>query len=95
MERPVGLNQRRCGDAQHLPHGFLPRLVRDSWIQPPQGIPQSRHQHHLAKRIALRRRFARSHLRAVAYRITKLPEPRQGGVFDDGFGEVHKMGLNK
>lgn len=47
------------------------------------------HQHHLAKRIPFRRRFTGRDLRSVPDRIAQLPEPSQGDVFDDGFGEAH------
>lgn len=67
----------------------------DGGVQLPQHLPQPPHQHDFAKRIPLRRRFARSHLRPVPDRIAQLPKPAQGGVFDGGFVEVHKMDLNK
>ena len=45
------------------------------------------HPHHLAKRIPLYRRFTGRELRPVSDRVAQLPEPRQGGAFDDGFVE--------
>jgi hypothetical protein len=32
-------------------------------------------------------------VRSVANRIAQLPEPSQGGVFDEGFVDVHLIGL--
>ena len=32
-------------------------------------------------------------MRPVPERIAELPEPRQGGGVDDGFGEGHERGL--
>ena len=52
------------------------------------GVAQATHQHHVAKRIPLRRRFAGREVRPVPDRIAQLPEPVEGGVFDDGFVEL-------
>ena len=42
------------------------------------------------KRIPLRRRFSGREMRAILNRRTQLPEPFEGGVFDDGFVEAHR-----
>lgn len=41
---------------------------------------------------SLCRRLARCQLRLVSEVVAQLPEPRQGGVFDDGFGEAYFSG---
>ena len=45
--------------------------------------------HRFSKRIRLPRRFTGRELRPVPDGIAQLPEPRQGGVFEDGFVEAY------
>lgn len=99
MKCAIGLRQRRRAHAQHLAQSLLPRVLGNGRVQSPDCRAQAPHQHHVAKRSPLRRRFARRKLRAVPDRITQLAEPFKGGVFDDGFVEAHEcfsvLRLNK
>ena len=89
MKGAVRLRERRRPHPQHLAQRLLPRLLGNGRVQPPDGLAQAPHQHHLAKRIPLRRRFTGREMRPVPDRIAQLPEPFEGGVFDDGFVEGH------
>jgi hypothetical protein len=70
---------------QHLAQRLLPHLLGNGKIQPADGLAQPERQHHLTKRIPLRRRFTRRELRPVPDRIGQVLEPFEGGVFNDGF----------
>jgi hypothetical protein len=80
---------------QHLAQCLLPRLLGNGRVQPPDGLAQAPHQHHLAKRIPLRRRFTGRDVRPVPDRIAQLPEPFEGGVFDDGFVGSSTFNMHK
>lgn len=58
-------------------------------VQPPDGLAQQAHQHHIAERLPLCRRFTGGLLGAGEDGIAQILEPAQGGVFDGGFPEAH------
>jgi len=77
----VRLRERRRPHPQHLAQCLLPRLIGNGRVQPPDGLAQAPHQHHLRKRLPLRGRFTGREVRPVPNRVAQIPEPRQAGVF--------------
>ena len=76
MKGPIRLRERRRPHPQHLAQRLLPRLLEDAGVQPPDG---------LALFLLLPLGEGRDEGWSNA---TLLPEPFEGGFFDDGFVEA-------
>ncbi len=76
MKGTVRLRERRRAHPQHLAQRLLPGVLEDAGVQPPDG---------LALFLLLPLGEGRDEGWSNA---TLLPEPFEGGVFDDGFVEA-------
>ena len=82
----VRLRERRRRHPQHLAQRLLPRLLGNGRIQPPDGLAQAPRQHHVAKRIPLRRRFTRREC-GPCPTASPVPRPSRAASLHDGFVE--------
>ncbi len=91
MESTVVPQQRSRIRPPNLKEGLLPRLLGDLRVELPDRLAQPPLEHDVAKGHPLRRRLARSDVRAMRNCIAKLPEPTEGHGFYVGFIEFHDI----
>ena len=75
VKRTVGLLERRSAHAQNFSERLLLGIGRYARVEPGNRLAQSPHQHHVAKSLPLRRRFAGREMRPMTERIAQLSEP--------------------
>src|SRR5262249_52317859 len=90
MDGTVALRQRWRIGARQLAESIFQRIGREVVIEARERLTQPAFQYHIAVAwvAAFGSRFAGSNVWAMEHRVALGFEPSEGGIFDDGFGEL-------